>query len=71
MESETTTDWRMVTRSPSFEFVMVEYRRNAQRLFAATVRHRLVAAGGALRIAWKRVDLINCDAELEGLVLPF
>ncbi|HXQ51281.1 MAG TPA: aromatic-ring-hydroxylating dioxygenase subunit beta [Stellaceae bacterium] len=53
------------------KLVMVEYRRNAQRLFAATVRHRLVAAGGALRIAWKRVDLINCDAELEGLVLPF
>jgi 3-phenylpropionate/cinnamic acid dioxygenase small subunit len=53
------------------KLVMVEYRRNAQRLFAATCRHRLVPRGGALRIAHKRVDLVNCDAELEGLVLPF
>jgi 3-phenylpropionate/cinnamic acid dioxygenase small subunit len=53
------------------KFVMVEYRRNAQRLFAGTSRHRLVRRDGALRIAWKRVDLVNCDAELEGLVLPF
>jgi 3-phenylpropionate/cinnamic acid dioxygenase small subunit len=52
------------------KLVMVEYRRNAQRLFAGTCRHRLVARGGDLRIAWKRVDLVNCDAELEGLVLP-
>jgi 3-phenylpropionate/cinnamic acid dioxygenase small subunit len=58
----------LVTRS---KLVMVEYRRNAQRLFAATCRHGLVARGGGLKIAWKRVDLVNCDAELEGLVLPF
>jgi hypothetical protein len=57
-----------VTRS---KLVMVEYRRNAQRLFAATCRHRLVLRAGAIRIASKRVDLVNCDAELEGLVLPF
>ena len=50
---------------------MVEYRRNQQRLFAATLLHRLVARGGDLRIAQKRVDLVNCDAELEGIVLPF
>jgi hypothetical protein len=50
---------------------MVEYRRNKQRLFAATCCHGLVARGAALRIASKRVDLINCDAELDGLVLPF
>jgi len=58
----------LVVRS---KLVMVESRRNAQRLFAATCRHRLVARGGDPRIAWKRVDLVNCDAELEGLVLPF
>jgi 3-phenylpropionate/cinnamic acid dioxygenase small subunit len=58
----------LVVRS---KLVMVEYRRNAQRLFAATCRHRLVARGDDPRIAWKRVDLVNCDAELEGLVLPF
>ena len=57
----------LVVRS---KLVMVEYRRNAQRLFAGTCRHRLVMRGGGLRIAQKRVDLVNCDAELEGLVLP-
>jgi 3-phenylpropionate/cinnamic acid dioxygenase small subunit len=53
------------------KFVMVEYRRNLQRVFAGTYRHRLVRAGDALRIASKRVDLVNCEAELEGLVVPF
>ena len=50
------------------KFMMVEYRRNAQRLFAGTCRHRLVAGP---KIAWKRVDLVNCESEHEGLVLPF
>jgi 3-phenylpropionate/cinnamic acid dioxygenase small subunit len=58
----------LVTRS---KLLMVEYRRNAQRLFAATCHHRLVARGAEIAIASKRVDLVNCDAELEGLVLPF
>jgi 3-phenylpropionate/cinnamic acid dioxygenase small subunit len=57
----------VITRS---KLVMVEYRANAQRLFAGTCRHRLVGQGDAARIAWKRVDLVNCDAELDGLVLP-
>ena len=58
----------LVTRS---KLLMVEYRRNSQRLFAATCYHRLVPRGSDLAIAWKRVELVNCDAELEGLVLPF
>ncbi len=53
------------------KFVMVEYRRNAQRVFAGTYLHRLVRVDGALKIASKRVNLINCEAELEGLVVPF
>lgn len=53
------------------KLLMVEYRRNRQRLFAATCGHRLVRRDGGLKIAWKRVDLIDCDAELEGLLLPF
>ncbi|HZT50599.1 MAG TPA: aromatic-ring-hydroxylating dioxygenase subunit beta [Stellaceae bacterium] len=53
------------------KLLMVEYRRNRQRLFAGTCRHRLVRAADGLRIAWKRVDLVDCDAELEGLLLPF
>ena len=53
------------------KFVMVEYRRNAQRVFAGAYLHRLVRIDGALKIASKRVNLINCEAELEGLVVPF
>ena len=53
------------------KFHIVEYRRNAQRVFAGTYVHRLVRADGGFKIAAKRVDLVNCEAELEGLVLPF
>jgi 3-phenylpropionate/cinnamic acid dioxygenase small subunit len=50
----------------------LEYRREAQRIFGGTCFHRLVrGAGTDIRIAWKRVDLINCDAALEGIVVPF
>jgi benzoate/toluate 1,2-dioxygenase beta subunit len=58
----------LVVRS---KFTLVEYRRNAQRLFAGTYVHRLVRAGAGFKIAAKRVNLVNCEAELEGLVLPF
>jgi 3-phenylpropionate/cinnamic acid dioxygenase small subunit len=53
------------------KFTMIEYRREQQRLFAGTAWHRLVQIDGAVRIAWKRVDLINCDAPLDGITQPF
>ena len=53
------------------KFLMIEYRRGEQRLFAGTAWHRLVQADGAIRIAWKRVDLVNCDAPLDGITQPF
>lgn len=53
------------------KLLMVEYRQDQQRLFAGTCRHRLRRAGDGLKIAWKRVDLVNCDSVLEGLVVPF
>jgi 3-phenylpropionate/cinnamic acid dioxygenase small subunit len=53
------------------KFMMVEYRRGDQRLFAGTSLHELVRIGGGLRIASKRIDLVNCDAPMEGLVIPF
>jgi 3-phenylpropionate/cinnamic acid dioxygenase small subunit len=52
------------------KFVMVEYRREQQRLFAGTAWHRLVQVDGAIRIAWKRVDLVNCSAPMDGLTQP-
>jgi len=53
------------------KFMMIEYRREQQRLFGGTVLHRLVQNGGRILIAWKRVDLVNCDAPLDGITVPF
>ena len=53
------------------KLLMVEYRREAQRLFAGTAVHRLVQNYGLILIASKRVDLLNCDAPLDGIVVPF
>jgi len=53
------------------KFVMVEYRREQQRLFAGTALHRLIQTGGRIMIAWKRVNLVNCDAPLDGITIPF
>ena len=53
------------------KFVMVEYRREQQRLFAGTALHRLVQTHGRIMIAWKRVNLVNCDAPLDGITIPF
>lgn len=53
------------------KFILVEYRRNAQRVFAGTYIHHLVRPGADIKIASKRVNLVNCEAELEGLVVPF
>jgi 3-phenylpropionate/cinnamic acid dioxygenase small subunit len=53
------------------KFVMVEFRRNEQRLFAGTYQHRLTTDESGIRIAFKRVDLVNCDMPHDGLVIPF
>jgi benzoate/toluate 1,2-dioxygenase beta subunit len=53
------------------KFMMVEFRRGEQRLFAGTSLHELVRTESGLRIASKRVDLVNCDAPMDGLVIPF
>jgi 3-phenylpropionate/cinnamic acid dioxygenase small subunit len=50
---------------------VLEYRRESQRMFGGTCFHRLVRTDSGIRIAWKRVDLVNCDAPLEGLLVPF
>ena len=53
------------------KFVMIEYRRETQRLFGGTALHGLVQLDDAIRIAWKRVDLVNCDAPMDGITVPF
>lgn len=52
-------------------FMMIEYRRETQRLFGGAARHGLIRADGRIMIAWKRVDLVNCDAPLDGITVPF
>jgi 3-phenylpropionate/cinnamic acid dioxygenase small subunit len=53
------------------KFTMIEYRREQQRLFGGTAFHRLVQRDNHIQIAWKRVDLVNCDAPLDGITMPF
>ena len=53
------------------KFMMIEFRRDSQRLFGGTAFHRLVRGEDGLRIAWKRVDLVDCDAPMDGITIPF
>jgi benzoate/toluate 1,2-dioxygenase beta subunit len=53
------------------KFQVVEYRREMQTTYAGTAWHRLVASRENVMIASKRVDLVNCDAALDGLIVPF
>jgi hypothetical protein len=46
---------------------LFEYRLEVQRTWAALVEHRLRWVNGELRIAAKRVNLINSEAELPGI----
>lgn len=47
----------------------VETRLDEQQLLALTVRHELTAVDGMLKIANKRVDLLNCDAAFRNIQL--
>ena len=50
--------------------IMVEYRDEAQRVFAGRQRHRLRRDSASFRIVQKRVDLINCDSAFEAMAVP-
>lgn len=47
----------------------VETRLDEQQLLALTARHELALVDGRLRIANKRVDLLNCDAAFGNIQL--
>jgi 3-phenylpropionate/cinnamic acid dioxygenase small subunit len=51
--------------------VLIEYRQERQRVWGALVEHRLRRTPEGLRIAAKRVDLVNSESELDGLVCLF
>jgi benzoate/toluate 1,2-dioxygenase beta subunit len=50
---------------------VVEFRGEHQRLWGALVEHRLRRAPEGLRIAHKRVDLVNSEGELDGVAILF
>ena len=51
--------------------VLIEYRHERQRIWGAQVEHRLRRTPDGLRIVAKRVDLVNSEAELDGIVCLF
>jgi 3-phenylpropionate/cinnamic acid dioxygenase small subunit len=51
--------------------VLLEYRHERQRVWGALVEHRLRRTRDGLRIAAKRIDLVNSEAELDGIVCLF
>jgi 3-phenylpropionate/cinnamic acid dioxygenase small subunit len=53
------------------KLIVVESRADDQRVFGATCHHRLCRGEGGLRIAWKKVELVNCESHLDALTIPF
>ncbi len=51
--------------------VLVEFRAERQRVWGAMVEHRLRRTGSGLKIARKRIDLVNSEAELDGIAILF
>ena len=52
-------------------FTLAEFQNDAQRWFAGDYVHTLIPSGDSFRIGEKRVNLLNCDAPMGGIVIPF
>ena len=50
---------------------VVQYRLERQRVWGACVEHHLRRTADGLRIAAKRIDLVNSEAELDGITILF
>ncbi len=48
---------------------VVEFRNEKQRLWSGLVEHRLRRTPAGLKIAHKRVDLVNSEGELDGIAI--
>ena len=55
----------------SSTLVVVEFRQERQRVWGATVEHRLRVTADGLRIVSKRVDLVNSESDLDGIAFIF
>ena len=51
--------------------VLVEYRQERQRVFGGVCEHRLRRTDEGWKIAAKRIDLVNSEAELDGIAVLF
>ena len=51
--------------------LLVEYREERQRVFGGVCEHRLRPTGQGFKIASKRIDLVNSEAELDGIAVLF
>ena len=50
---------------------VIEFRAERQRVWGATVEHRLRRMPAGWKIAQKRVDLVNSESELDGIAILF
>lgn len=50
-------------------FIMLQYRREKQDVYGGRYTHHLKAVENGYRISMKRVDLINCDAPLDNILI--
>jgi 3-phenylpropionate/cinnamic acid dioxygenase small subunit len=48
---------------------VVEFRNEKQRVYGASVEHRLRKNGDTFAIAHKRVDLVNSEGEIDGIAV--
>lgn len=55
----------------SSKILVATYRQEEQDTYAGDCLHALRWEGDVWRIAWKKVMLINCDAMLKSLFIPF
>lgn len=52
-------------------FTLAEIQNDEQRYFAGEYVHTLREADGGFLIVQKRVNLLNCDAPMGGIIIPF
>ena len=71
--SGTTVEWENGAQyGLRSNLAVYEYRPgDEQRIYAGQCHHTLIRVDGKLMIELKRVDLINCDAPLPALAVPF
>jgi len=51
------------------KFIVLQYRREDQNVYGGTYIHHLKRIDGELKIALKKVELLNCDAPLDNILI--